>query len=307
MKNGRPGFTMIELLVAIALLSIVGGAIHEGLRRQQQVFRSIALMVATRSDVRDAAEVLATDLLSASPLDTLPLTADSAVEFSSTIGTSISCDSAPGYTIRIPPEDLASGLPLTSLLATPDSGDLVLIYNDDSAATAGQPRWDRHTIASVSTQAAATACPISTGFTSPEDASAPAHIIKLRNAASSWIRRGAPVRIVRRGSYSLYRSSDSRWYLGHRRCSPLGPSNCGSIQPLSGPYTGYSKAGQSGVSFEYFDTAAGSLASWDAGSRTTRIDITVRGRPPMLIRLGRTPVTEYMDSAAISVALRNRD
>jgi len=282
---------MIELLVAIALLSIVGGAIHEGLRRQQQVFRSIALMVSTRSDVRDAAEVLATDLLSASPLDTLPLTADS----------------APGYTIRIPPENLASKLPLTSLLAAPDTGDLLLIYNDDSVATAGQPRWDRHTIASVSSGTAATACPPSTGFTSPEDGAAQAHVITLRNAASSWIRRGAPLRIVRRGSYSLYRSSDSRWYLGYRRCNPLGPSSCKPIQPLSGPYTGYSKAGQSGVSFEYFDAASGPLTSVDAGFRTARINISVRGQPLGLLRLGRTPAAEYMDSTLISVALRNRD
>ncbi len=307
MKNGPRGFTLTELIVAIALFSIVGGAIYEGLRRQQQVFRSIALMVATRSDVRDAAEVLATDLLSASPLDTLPLASDSAVEFSSNIGTSISCDSAPGYTIRIPPENLASKLPLTSLLAAPDTGDLLLIYNDDSVATAGQPRWDRHTIASVSSGTAATACPPSTGFTSSEDGAAQAHVITLRNAASSWIRRGAPLRIVRRGSYSLYRSSDSRWYLGYRRCNPLGPSSCKPIQPLGGPYTGYSKAGQSGVSFEYFDAASGPLTSVDAGFRTARINISVRGQPLGLLRLGRTPAAGYMDSTLISVALRNRD
>lgn len=298
---------MIEVLIAIVLLSIVGGAIHEGLRRQQQVFRSIALMVAARSDVRDAAEVLAADLLSASPLDTLPLTADSAVEFSANIGTSISCDSAPGYTIRIPPEHLASKLPLTSLLAIPDTGDAVFIFNDDSAATGEQPRWDRHAIASVSTQAAASACPISTGFTSPEDAFAPAQVITLRSAASGGVRRGAPIRIVRRGRYALYRSSDSRWYLGHRRCNPLGPSRCGTIQPLGGPYAGYSSSAQSGVALTYFDAGAASLAQWHAGARTARIDITVRSRPSMFAPPGRATHSQYLDSASISVALRNRD
>ncbi|MCR4339930.1 MAG: type II secretion system GspH family protein [Gemmatimonadaceae bacterium] len=305
--KARRGFTLLELIVAIAVLSVVGGAICEGLRRQQQVFRSIALMIAARSDVRDAGEVLATDILSASPIDTLPVTSDSAVEFSSTIGVTISCDSAPGYTIRIPPERLASGLQLTALLATPDSNDLVLIFNDDSAATAGQPRWERHTIASVSSQGASTACPSSTGFTSAGDGAAATSVIALRTAASGGILRGAPIRIVRRGRYSLYRSSDSRWYLGQRRCDPLGPSSCRPIQPVSGPYAGYSPAGGSGVSFEYFDAAGTALTSWDAGSRVARIGVVVRGRSQVLPRFGRSSTGNYADSSATSVALRNRE
>ncbi|MBA3580195.1 MAG: prepilin-type N-terminal cleavage/methylation domain-containing protein [Gemmatimonadaceae bacterium] len=307
MTGHRSGFALIELLVAIALLAIVGGAISEGLRRQQQVFRSIALMVAARGDVRDAAEVLAADLSAASPLDTLPLARDSAVEFLSAIGASVSCDSAPGYTLRLPPEELAGGLLLTSLLATPDSGDILLVYNDDSAATAGEPRWDRHTITAVSSKPAATACPASTGFTTAGDATEPAYIVTLRSAASNGLNRGAPVRILRRGRYSLYRSSNSRWYLGNRRCNALGPSVCGVIQPLSGPYAGYSSTGQSGIAYRYFDAAGASLSSLDAPTRVARVDIAVRARSSMPIQLGGLRPTQYMDSTSISIALRNRD
>ena len=102
----RRGFTLPELLVSILLLSVVGGAIAGGLRRQQQVFRSIAVLVSTRGDARDAAEVLAADLSSASSMDTLTLAVDSAVEFFSLIGASISCHPAPGYVVRLPPEKL---------------------------------------------------------------------------------------------------------------------------------------------------------------------------------------------------------
>lgn len=298
---------MIELLVALALLLVIGGAIHDGLRRQQRVFRSIALMVATRGDVRDAAEVLAADLLSASPLDTLPLATDSAVEFFSAIGVSLSCDSAPQYDIRIPPEKLASGLALTSLLMTPDSSDLLLIYNDDSAATAGRPRWDRHAIASVSSQPAGSACPASTGFTTAADAAAPAYVITLRGPAAAAIRRGAPVRVVRRTRYSLYRSSDSRWYLGQRRCNPFGPSACATVQPLSGPYAGYSQGGQSGVAFQYFTAAGGAPSASTAGLSASRVDLAVRGRSVASIYLGRTVPGGYMDSVSTAVAFRNRD
>lgn len=302
----RAGFSVAELLVAIALLGIVGGAIHDALRRQQQLFSSIATLIAARSDVRDAAEVLATDLLSASRLDTIRVASDSAVEFLSGIGVSITCDSAPEHAIRLPPEKLASGLRLTSLLAVPDTNDLVLIYNDDSTATAGQPRWDRHAIESVAVHAAGTACPATTGFTSVADEAAPALVITVRTPASSGIRKGAPVRIVRRGRYSLYRSSDARWYLGHRRCTPLGPSSCGAIQPLSGPYAGYAGA-ESGLSIAYFGATGEPLVSGDAGPRTALIQITVRSLLSTSHLRGRGWSAQHVDSATASVALRNRD
>lgn len=302
----RAGFTLAELLVVIALLSIVGGAIYDGLHRQQRLFRSIAGMIAARSDVRDAAEVLAADLLAASPLDTIQLGADSAVEFLSGIGASVSCDSAPGFTLRLPPEALASELRLTALAAIPDTNDLVLVFNDDSAATSGRPRWDAHEIESVSSQNAGTACPSSTGFTSPADAGAASRTITLRTSASGGIRAGAPVRIVRRGRYSLYRSSDARWYLGHRRCNPLGPSSCGTIQPLSGPYAPYSAAGGSGLAIRYFGVAGEPLDPWDA-TRVALVEIAVRARPSPLFVPGRIPGSVYADSTMLSVALRNRD
>lgn len=305
--SGRRGFTLAELMISILLLAVVGGAISESVRRQQQIFRSIALMVTTRGDVRDGTEVLAADLATASPLDTLPFTGDSAVEFLSAIGVSVSCDSAPGFQLRIPPEKLASGLPLTTILATPDSGDIVLLYNDDSVATGGVPRWDRHAIASVGSQSAATACPVSTGFTTPADAAAPANIVTLRTYASSGIARGAPVRFVRRMRYSLYRSSDSRWYLGSRRCNGVGPTACNVVQPLSGPYLEYSAGGQSGFGLRYFDAGGMTLAPWDARSAVARLEVAVRARSPIAIRLRGDWAAQFMDSAFVTIALRNRD
>jgi prepilin-type N-terminal cleavage/methylation domain-containing protein len=303
----RRGFSLPEVLLSLLVLAIVGGAIHDGLRRQQQVFRSIALMVAVRGDARDAAEVLAADLAMTSPSDTLPLVADSAVEFYSAIGASVTCDSAPGYTIRLPPEKLTGGRRLTALLATPDSGDLLLVFNDESAAPGGDPRWDRHTIESVSSAPAYAACPPSTGFTTPADAAASSQIITLRAAASSALRAGAPVRILRRVRYSLYRSSDAKWYLGSRRCSSLGVSACGVIQPLSGPYAAYSGgAGASGIELRYFDGRGVRLAP-GASTQVARVEITARGKSSRPVYRARALSDAYVDSAALSIALRNRD
>lgn len=305
--TGRRGFALAELLISILLIAIVGGAIAAGLRRQQQVFRSIAVMVSTRGDARDAAEVLAADLSSASPIDTLTLAADSAVEFFSLIGASVSCDPAPGYVIRMPPEKLQSGHRLTTLLAAPDSGDLLLVFNDDSAATAGEPRWDRHAIAAVSSASAASACPSATGFTTAADQAAPAYVVTLSGAVSDAVSSGAPVRILRRTRYSLYRASDSRWYLGQRRCGSISPPACGAIQPVSGPYIAYSGTGQSGLALRYFDAASEPL--WPPGGTAlvalVEVTVRVRGRTP--IQLGGPTSSQFLDSAALSIALRNRD
>lgn len=303
----RRAFTLPELLVSILLLAVVGGAIAGGLRRQQQVFRSIAVMVSTRGDARDAAEVLAADLSSASPLDTLTLALDSAVEFFSLIGASISCYAAPEYVVRLPPEKLQSGYRQTTLLAAPDSGDLLLVFNDDTAATAGEPRWDRHTIAAVSSAPAASVCPSATGFTTGADQSAPSHALTLSGAVSDGVSSGAPVRILRRTRYSLYRGSDSRWYLGQRRCGSLAASACGAIQPVSGPYLAYAGAGQGGIGLRYLDVSFVPLWSASGSARVALVELTVRVRAAAPINLRGPAPSQYADSAALSVALRNRD
>lgn len=291
--------------MAIVVVAIVGGGIAEAMRRQQQVFRAIAVMVGARADVRDAAEVLASDLASVTPLDTIALAADTAVEFFSTIAHSISCDSAPGYTVRLPPEQTVGETHLTSMLATPDTGDVVLLYVRDTAV-AGGARWDRHAVAAVSDQSAGTACPASTGFTSAEDAALPSTILTLHAPTSDAVSAGAAVRVLRRVRYSLYRSSDAKWYLGSRRCNAYGTPACGTIQPLSGPYAAYA-AGQGGLALTYFDAAGESLSSGAALYGTARVDVAVRGRSSLMARPGHAGVAQYSDSTAIAVALRNRD
>lgn len=303
--RSRAGFALAELMIALLVLAVVGGAIHAGLHRQQELFRSLAVMIAARADVRDAAEVLAGDLSAASPLDTLPLAADSAIEFHATIASSVSCDSAPGYTVRMPPDAAEGGPRLTVVSAAPDTGDVMLLYNDDSSLA--EPRWDRHVVGAVSSQSAGIACPATTGLTAAGDAAASSLVITLRGPAHPGVRRGAPVRILRRGRYALYRSSDARWYLGHRRCNSTGESVCGQIQPLSGPYEGYAAAGQGGLSLRYFDAGGAQLTFTTAPQDAARIDLAIRATARGRINLGRVVSSQFGDSAAVSIALRNRD
>ncbi len=306
----RPAFTLVELVVATVIAAIVGGALMMTLRRQERFYASATEMIRLRSQLRDAGDVLVADLRGAAVARYgLPLMTDTAVEIFATLGTSVVCTSPSGQMLFLPPAVLASGAGLTSLLASPDTGDLALIYsipggNPDSA------RWIESRISAFATRSLATSCPASTGFTSALDAAAGrlGYALTLPANPSFEIRPGAPVRFIRRGRYSLYRSSDGDWYLGYRRCNSTGASVCLTIQPVSGPYLPYVGGGTSagGLAFRYFDSAGGELFDASPSSTLSRFDVVLRGETARAVALVGDAREQYRDSAVISISPRNR-
>jgi prepilin-type N-terminal cleavage/methylation domain-containing protein len=300
----RGGFTLIELAVVLVILGVAGSAIGLTLLRQQRFYRGAEELLYAREGVRDAIELLSTDIRGMSTADTVWLLADSAVELFASLGSSVVCQVA-GTEIGLPGAVPPPGNTLTAFVAQPDTGDIALFYRDSIEAGS---QWERHRIAGFSSRSLAATCPASTGFTRAEDADAGAtgFLITLSTSLSSHVDRGAPVRFIRRGRYSLYRSTDGDWYLGYRRCNALGPSVCGTIQPLSGPYRTYSSnAASTGLLFEFFDVLGGRLSAGSSPLNLARIDITARAESRQRLMVeGRawTPA----DSATVSVAIRNR-
>jgi hypothetical protein len=210
---------------------------------------------------------------------------DTAVEMFTTVGTSVVCGPPSGRTLS-----LSNSALLTSFLASPDTGDIALLYtnavdNPDSA------RWVESRITSFATRSLAPAC----GYT-----------VTLPNPVDSVIRQGAPIRFVRRGRYSIYRSSDGEWYLGYRRCNALGQSVCTTIQPVSGPYLPYSKNAATGLGFRYFDQNGGELLDAAMSYRIARVDVVVRGETRRAVSLTGDAIRRYRDSVVISISPRNR-
>ena len=294
----KRGFSLIELTMALAIVGIIGTAIGMLLMRQQRFYRGTSELITTRQSVRDAIEVLTTDVRGMSVVDTARLLADSAIEFFSTIGSSVVCQR-----VRDSEVGLAPAATLTSFATQPDTGDLAVFYTDSGPA---HQRWQRIRIAAFSSRAAATTCPSATGFSSDSEiiAGGRAFFLALGTPVSGDVHAGSPVRFVRRGRYSLYRASDGDWYLGYRRCNAIGSSICGTVQPLSGPYRPYNRdANQSGLAFEYFDRAGNRLAG--SPLSLARVDIAARAasRQSLFVEGRRwTP----SDSARVSVAIRNR-
>src|SRR4051812_28278176 len=117
LTRGRCGVSLIELTVVLAIVGVLGGSVGVLLIRQQRFYRGTSELITTRQSVRDAIEVLATDIRGMSVADTTRQLADSAVEFFATIGTSIVCQSLGPSEAGLP--QATSGAPLTSFATQP--------------------------------------------------------------------------------------------------------------------------------------------------------------------------------------------
>jgi prepilin-type N-terminal cleavage/methylation domain-containing protein len=303
-RHARPGFTLIELAVVLVILGVAGGAIGVTLLRQQRFYRGATELLYAREGVRDAIELLSTDIRGMSTADTARLVADSALEIFASIGSSVVCQIA-GPEVGLPGAVSSSGNTLTAFSTEPDTGDLALFYRDSVEAGS---QWERHRISGFSPRSLAATCPASTGFARAEDAVAGAKgfLVTLTTPLSSHVAPGAPARFIRRGRYSLYRAGDGNSYLGYRRCNAMGPSDCGAVQPLSGPYRAYSRdATSTGLLFEYYDATGARLGTGSSPLELARVDITARAesRQRLIIEgRGSTP----SDAAMVTVAIRNR-
>lgn len=301
----RRGFTLVELLVATAVAGIAATAMATVLTRQQRFYASTSDILDVRGQVRDGADILVSDIRSAAVARFgLPVMTDSAIEMFTVIATSVACSAPVGATIGLPPQVLARGHTLTSMLFQPDSGDLAVLYAATTVPDSSS--WETAGIAAFSPRALSSSCPVSTGFTVSGDASAGStgYVVTLAQPPTAVIRAGAPVVFVRRVRYSLYRSSDNDWYLGYRRCG-ASSGVCAAIQPVSGPYRPYtSTSGSSGLSFRYYDEAGGELLS--PSSAVARVDIVLRGQTTRAASLTGDSRAMYRDSLVVTVSPRNR-
>jgi len=301
---GKPvtvGFTLLELAVVLALLGLIGGVVGSLLVRQQRFYRASSELLRTREGVRDALEVLATDIRGAATADTVRLLADSAIELFSALGTSVVCQLNSPTEAGLPASLPASSSRLTSFPTQPDTGDLALFFTQSDTSE----QWERHRIASFSSRALEAACPVSSGFSAAADGGSSGYALTLQEPLTPAVHPGTPVRFIRRGRYSLYSASDGEWYLGYRRCNASG-SACAAIQPLSGPYRSYSgNRALTGILFQYFDAAGAPLGSGRSAVDLARVDITARAEShqQLLIEGG---VFRPADSGTVSVSLRNR-
>ncbi|MGE5749930.1 MAG: PilW family protein [Gemmatimonas sp.] len=307
--SSRPGFTVAELLVATAVAGIATALMTVTVVRQQRFYSSAAQVMDVRSQLRDAADILASDIRGAAIGGFgLPVMSDTAIEMFTTIGTSVACSFPAPDAIGLPPASTVSGNTLTGLLAQPDTGDIALVYAIPSGV-ADSGRWEVYRVSSFGSRQLSSTCPQSSGFTTAADsyAGASGYQLTLTATTSSAVRKGGPIHFLRRARYSFYKSSDGEWYLGYRRCNAAGASACAAIQPVSGPYRPYRRGGtDSGISFRYFDSSGAELTSQSQSTSVARVDIVLRGEAADDIALAGDSRKKWRDSVIVAVSPRNR-
>lgn len=269
-RHSRRGLTLVELLVATALFGIIAGALLSLVARAERQAGRIGARAGARRVARDAAAGLAGALRELAPgSGDLLVASTSEVQLRATVAVSVLCgiDAARSTVVIAPPA--GAGPALASWIAAPRVADTVLFWAETPGApgdslSPATPGWREHVLGADAGSGAM--CDPAAGI---DGAAPPGSAVALRLVVplSSDVALGAPVRVLRRTRWALYRGGDGLFYLGAADCVPARVTPCATIQPVSGPYP----AG--GVTLAYLDSAG--RAATDP-ARAARVDITAR-------------------------------
>ncbi|MGZ8391471.1 MAG: PulJ/GspJ family protein [Gemmatimonadales bacterium] len=239
MTRSRAGFTLAEVLIAMALTLVVAGTLYRLLVTTQRTTRAQAQRVELQSNLRAGSLIVVSELreLSAVPgasgaQNDILVAGSSALVYRAMRGIGFICGTPSATSIRI-----ARGS-FTGPRDPQANGDQALVFIEDRAASGAEDLWLGMKIVSVATGAS---CP---GALGPG--------ITLTVPASPMVaglEAGTPVRITEVMELRLYESEGRSW-LGARSVS-----SSETIQPLVGPLTS-----ERGFGLEYLDAAGRSTA-----------------------------------------------
>jgi prepilin-type N-terminal cleavage/methylation domain-containing protein len=312
----RRGFTLVELLVALVLFGIVAGAIINLVAKQQRFYRGATEMIDTRTQLRQAASVLPSDLRGLSSISgDITMMTDTAVQFVTIFGSSVVCGRQnpgnPSAIIYLAPSDLARHT-LTSWYDTPAAGDVAYMFDEKVDTSAVDDDWTGFTIngggAPTPTAGLCTASPLRDAAL---DVAKQAYSMTVASAVPTTVKDGAVVRFGRQVRYSLYKPlNDTLWYLGYRKC-PAGA--CETVQPISGPYRAWASGGATnGLGFTYYDSTGAKITGTTATDmkNVARIDVMLRGAGTEVKNKASYSAqknnTTFQDSLLLRIAIRNR-
>jgi type II secretory pathway pseudopilin PulG len=307
-RSARAGFTIIEVIVVAIILAAVGGMLMKMLFSQQQFYNGTTDLIQLRSQLRQAEAVIGSDLRGVSSVGSdINSMTDSSFDFRYTFGSSIVClaPNSGSSQIILPPTTLDRKNTLTSWLSIPQQNDTAYIFDEGPLTGASSDdQWRPYTVSSV--VATIGGCPSTSKFTTLLDATSPSYTLTIAGTTgSSTILAGAPIRFVRHGRYSLYKSpNDNLWYLGY--CSATCSGTNDALAPIAGPFRSYAPTATpdtSGIRITYFDSTGASTA---VTGQVSRISIVLRGQTRGYVNVNGLARGVNKDSVRMDIALRNR-
>lgn len=297
MLSARRGFTLTELVVAMVLLGLVLTGLTTAIIQQQRFYGSTAEVLETRANVRQAADILPSELRAVSPAsgDIYAMTSTS-IDYRGSTGASVVCTINVARTqITLPPLLTAVQSGATAWLAAPQLGDSLLVYDSGPTPASADDSWFAVALAAIP---AVGACPT---FTSSPTEAANGFTLSLTTALPPSVQTGAAIRFFRRSRYELYNGSDGLGYIGFSDCLTSRLSACTSPQPVSGPYLPLGST-PNGLTLSYFDANGNATAN---PLLVSRIDVVVRSRTRNSVRTAGFVQGRYTDSLTFSIAARN--
>ena len=298
-RAARRGFTLVELLVTLAMLGVVGTILSRIMLDQQRFYQKTNEQMGVRRELRTAMSTVPGDLRSISSVggDVLSF-GTTQITFRSTFGVSVVCNKPNPSTIDIPPLNMARTT-LTAWASQPTVGDTIYAFRSDSMG-AGGDSWTAHRISAVSSDA--TLCPGSAFVDAALDAGKLRWRFTVTPVIADSVKVGAAIRFTRPTKYELTQGSSDKWYLAR---SELTGGAWTAVTPMAGPFLEPSSSGSGGLRFAMYDSLGAVVASGGNAMSISRIDLTFRAQGASSSgAVGGSSSTK--DSLAFRIALRNR-
>lgn len=285
----RRGFTLVELLVALVMTTIVAGALFQLLVTNQRVYRQQTERVDLNANVRAAVAVLPTELRELDAADTvesdLLRMGDTVVAYKAMRGVSFLCLD-PVVTGPTSGTLILSASQTFGLRQIDPTFDSLLVFAENDLSTRTDDYWVHMNVAGAATPGAL--CGGQASLAVPVNAVYPPNSL-------ADVRAGTPVRNFELAQVLTYADANGAWWLGDRRFRK--GTGWTEIQPALGPLAA------SGLRFRYYD-AAGAVTAVPA--LVTRIGVTVIGQTSTRVSRSGSGRQEYVvDTLVTEIALRN--
>jgi len=280
----RPrGFTLIEMIISLAIAGILLTAAYRLLVANQRFYRSQSVVHDIQSNVREAALILSSELreVSASGGD-LQLMSDTSITINAMRVLGFVCAPPDMLLGRVVVRNSAL-FKYRNIDATRDS---VFIFREGLTNRTSDDRWLRGRVNGT----AAALCSDGTAGTRIGMASllGTGNFLQLDS-----VTQGSPVRAFETVNYRLY-SSGGTWWLG---VSNLVSGSWTAVSAVAGPMRA-----NDGVWFTYLDSTGAVTAT---ATNVRAIQVNVRGQSTQAISIPGHPSGTYSDSLSIRVAVRN--
>ncbi|MDQ8163324.1 MAG: prepilin-type N-terminal cleavage/methylation domain-containing protein [Gemmatimonadota bacterium] len=298
----RRGFTIVELLVTMIIVSVVGIILSRLMLGQQRFYQRTNEQIGMRRELRTAMSLVPADLRSISSAGgDLTTFNETALTFRAVLGASAVCARPSNSAIDLPPLNMARST-ITSWYAMPQAGDTIWAFNDSLSRGAEDDVWVPLRVTNIAQSTAY--CPGSALTDATLDATKPRFRVSVSPNLSDSIVVGAALRFTRSVRYALAAQTSGRYYL--TRAQYIGGA-WETATPVSGPYDAPSGT-NGGLRFTYFDSLGAAVTNAAMGRSVSRIDLILRARGASSSGTFGTgsSTTSLTDSLAFRIALRNR-